>query len=81
MDDDVLLPPEPVDELREPLEPLEPLVPFEPLEPFEELPAEAVVPPEESELDDVALAVSFLSAPLAGVDAPVPLDEARESVL
>ena len=62
----------------------------EPPEPFDELPVEDVDEPPEAlpevseELEDGALAVSFLSPP-DGVDAPEPLDEpfaaARESVL
>ncbi|GAB3881232.1 hypothetical protein [Terrabacter terrigena] len=76
-EDDVLALPDPVDE------PLE--------EPFDEPPEDVLAPPEEpdelDELDDpdepdeVGLVVSFVSPPVADVEAPEPLDGARESVL
>ena len=63
----------------------------EPPEPFDELPVEVVdeppevLPDESEELEDEALAASFVSPPVAAVEAPEPLDEpfaaARESVL
>ncbi len=76
-EDEALVLPDPEDEPPEPFEPPDEL-PDAAFDELSELLPE-LLPEDSEELEDAALAVSFLSPP--EVDAPAPLAEARESVL